>query len=57
MRPSDALLDACLKHDPESRVACNKTMGLILVGGEITTKALFNVRQLVRELENEIGCH
>jgi S-adenosylmethionine synthetase len=54
---SDALLDACLKHDPESRVACNTyvTMGLILVGGEVTTKALFNVEQLVRELGNEIG--
>jgi S-adenosylmethionine synthetase len=54
---SDAVLDECLRLDPESRVACNTyvTMGLILVGGEITTKALFNIDEVVRKLGNEIG--
>jgi S-adenosylmethionine synthetase len=54
---SDAVLDECLRLDPESRVACNTyvTMGLIIVGGEITTKALFNVDEVVRKLGNEIG--
>jgi S-adenosylmethionine synthetase len=54
---SDAVLDECLRLDLESRVACNTyvTMGLILIGGEITTKALFNIDELVRQLGNEIG--
>ena len=54
---SDAVLDECLRHDPMSRVACNTyvTMGLLLVGGEITTNALFNVSKVVRDLGNEVG--
>jgi len=54
---SDALLDECLRRDPEARVACNTfvTMGLILVGGQITTTALFDVEQAVRKLGNDIG--
>ena len=54
---SDAVLDECLKIDPLSRVACEcyVTMGLLNVGGEITTKALFDVAKVVRELGNEIG--
>ncbi len=40
-----------------SRVACNTlvTMGLLLVGGEVTTKALFDVAKVVRELGIDIG--
>ena len=54
---SDAVLDECLRSDPQSRVACSTyvTMGLILIGGEVTTRALFNVDELVRKLGNEIG--
>jgi S-adenosylmethionine synthetase len=54
---SDAVLDECLRHDPEARVACNTfvTMGLILVGGQITTTALFDVEQAVRAVGNDIG--
>ena len=54
---SDTVLDECLRRDPMSRVACETyvTMGLVNVGGEITTKALFDVAQLVRELGNDIG--
>ena len=51
------MLDEYLKTDPESRVACNTfvTMGLVLVGGQITTTALFDVEQVVRQLGNDIG--
>src|SRR5512136_1242044 len=54
---SDAVLDECLKHDPMSRVACETyvTMGMLIVGGEVTTKALFDVARVVREVGNEIG--
>ena len=54
---SDAVLDECLRHDPMSRVACNTyiTMGLLIVGGEITTTAMFDVSKVVRDLGNEIG--
>ena len=54
---SDAVLDECLRLDPEARVACNTfvTMGLILVGGQISTSALFDVEQTVRKVGNEIG--
>ena len=54
---SDTVLDECLKTDPESRVACNTfvTMGLILIGGQITITALFDVEQVVRQLGNDIG--
>lgn len=54
---SDAMLDECLRQDPQSRVACNTyvTMGMMIIGGEITTKAMFNVDAMVRKLGNEIG--
>ena len=54
---SDAVLDECLRLDPDARVACNTfvTMGLILVGGQISTTALFDVEQAVRKIGNDIG--
>ncbi len=54
---SDAVLDAALKDDPMSRVACETlvTTGLVLVAGEITTKAYIPVAHLVREVVNGIG--
>lgn len=54
---SDAILDECLKVDPNSHVACETfvTMGLIIVGGEVTTSALFDVAKVVREVGNDIG--
>ena len=54
---SDAVLDECLRLDPDARVACNTfvTMGLILIGGQISTTALFDVEQAIRKLGNEIG--
>ncbi len=51
---SDAVLDECLRHDPMARVAY-VTMGLVNVGGEITTTALFDVANVAREIGNEIG--
>lgn len=54
---SDTILDACLEQDPMSRVACETavTTGLVLVCGEITTKAVFDVPHLVRNCIKEIG--
>ena len=54
---SDAVLDECLRSDPDSHVACQTyvTMGLILVGGEITTRARLDVDALVRGIGKEIG--
>lgn len=54
---SDAMLDECLRQDPQSRVACNTyvTMGMMIIGGEITTDAMFNVDAMVRKLGNNIG--
>lgn len=54
---SDTVLDECLKRDPMARVACETyvTMGMIVVGGEITTHALFDVAEFVREMGNDIG--
>jgi S-adenosylmethionine synthetase len=51
------VLDECLRQDPCSRVACDcyATQGLVIVGGEISTKATLNVQSLVRELGVEIG--
>ncbi len=56
-RISDSILDAILKEDPESRVACETfaTTGIITVMGEITTKANVNVEKIVRETVGEIG--
>ncbi len=54
---SDAVLDAFLAADPESRVACEAatTTGLVLVLGEITSKAPVDVRRVVRDTVREIG--
>jgi S-adenosylmethionine synthetase len=54
---SDAILDACLKDDPQSRVACEtfSSTSLVLIGGEITTKTFVDFHQLVREIAREIG--
>ena len=54
---SDAVLDACLKDDPNSRVACEVfcTSGLVVVGGEITTTTYIDVQEIVRKKINEIG--
>lgn len=54
---SDAVLDACLKDDPLSRVACETfiSSGLVIVGGEITTKTYIDVHKLVRKVVKDIG--
>lgn len=54
---SDAVLDEVFRHDPHGRVACETyvTMGLIIVGGEITTKAIIDVHGLTRRVLEDIG--
>ena len=54
---SDAILDELLKQDPLSRVACETTVttGLVLVAGEISTKAYVDIPKVVRETIREIG--
>ena len=54
---ADAILDACLKDDPNSRVACEVfcTTGLVVVGGEITTSTYIDVQDIVRRKIDEIG--
>lgn len=54
---SDAVLDACLKDDPSSRVACEVfcTTGQVIVGGEITTSTYIDVQKIVRDKIAEIG--
>ncbi|MFA5437081.1 MAG: methionine adenosyltransferase [Candidatus Omnitrophota bacterium] len=57
---SDGVLDEVLKLDPhneKSRVACETyvTMGLLVVGGEITTSAYINIQKLAREIIRDIG--
>ncbi|HOW68923.1 MAG TPA: methionine adenosyltransferase [Candidatus Paceibacterota bacterium] len=54
---SDAILDACLKTDPKSRVACETyaKSNLVVVGGEITTRAQFDYNTIVRDTIREIG--
>jgi len=54
---SDAILDACLEHDPYSRVAC-ETMtatGLVVIAGEITTKTYVDFQAVVRGVVASIG--
>jgi len=54
---SDAVLDACLKEDPNSRVACEaltKT-GMVVLAGEITTKTYVEMPTVVRDVLKEIG--
>ncbi len=54
---SDAVLDAILAQDPMARVACETTAttGVIMVMGEITTTAKYDIQQIVRDTVNEIG--
>lgn len=54
---SDAVLDACLAQDPRSRVACETyaKSNLVVVGGEITTKAKLDHNAIVRQAIREIG--
>jgi len=54
---SDAVLDEVIRQDPSGRVACETciTVGLVIVGGEITTKGYVDLPKLVRNLIKEIG--
>lgn len=54
---SDAVLDEVLRQDKHGRVACEAfvSMGLVIIGGEITTHAYVDVHKLVRKLVQEIG--
>ena len=54
---SDAVLDAMLAQDPESRVACETmiTTGMVVLAGEITSAATIDFQQIVRDTIQEIG--
>ncbi|UTC57204.1 methionine adenosyltransferase [Treponema sp. OMZ 305] len=54
---SDAVLDACLRDDPKSHVACETfaSTALILIGGEITTSTFVDIQQTARNIAREIG--
>ena len=54
---SDAILDALMEQDPMSRVACETcvTTGIVMVMGEITTKAYVDIQKIVRDAVREIG--
>lgn len=54
---SDAILDACLRSDPNSRVACETLVcgGLVVLAGEITTLAQVNYQEVARQTIQEIG--
>jgi S-adenosylmethionine synthetase len=54
---SDAVLDACFRDDPGSRVACETftTTGMILVGGEITTETYVDIQEVARGVAKKIG--
>lgn len=54
---SDAVLDAMLEQDPHARVACETFVktGMVLVGGEVTTKAWVDVEQITRNVVRDIG--
>lgn len=54
---ADAVLDAMLENDPDSRVACEccATTGMVMVMGEVTTRCYVDIPRLVREVVREIG--
>ena len=51
------MLDACLEQDPDSKVACETATktGMVMIFGEITTKAKINYEQVVRDAIKHIG--
>jgi S-adenosylmethionine synthetase len=54
---SDAILDACIKDDPQSRVACETfaSTAMVLIGGEITTNTFVDFQSIVREVAKDVG--
>jgi len=54
---SDAILDACLKQDPRSRVAVETfgSHGTLVIGGEVTTKAKVNYKKVAEQVYRSIG--
>ena len=54
---SDAILDAFLAHDPQSKVACETlvTTGQVVVAGEVKSNAYIDIPKVVRQVINEIG--
>ena len=54
---SDAILDECLRQDPQSRVAVETfgSHGLLVVGGEVTTNAVFDAEAIARKVYKNIG--
>ncbi len=54
---SDSVLDACLAQDPNSRVACETMVksNMVILAGEITTKAKINYEQVVRDAIRDVG--
>ena len=54
---SDSVLDACLEQDPQSRVACETMVksNMVIIAGEITTKAKLNYEQVVRSAIRDVG--
>src|SRR5512136_1194379 len=54
---SDAILDAMLTQDPKSRVACETlvTTGMAVIAGEITTNAVVNIPDVVRQTIRKLG--
>lgn len=54
---SDAILDECLKQDPNTRAGIETfgNHGMLIVGGEVTTKAEFNAEGIVKKVYKEIG--
>jgi len=54
---SDAVLDEVLRQDKKGRVACETfvTVGLVIVGGEITTRAYVDINSLIRQVIEDIG--
>ncbi|MDO8574070.1 MAG: methionine adenosyltransferase [bacterium] len=54
---SDAILDECLRQDPKSRVAMETfgAHGLLAIGGEVTTNAIFNAEEIAKKVYRDIG--